>query len=45
MYAEMDIVKVQVLNLAEKLYPNAETCRDEAESAREQPREYSENKK
>ena len=31
MYAEMDIVKAQVLNLAEKLYPNAETFREEAE--------------
>jgi len=45
MYAEMDIVKAQVLNLAAKLYPNAETFREEAESAREQAREYSENKK
>jgi hypothetical protein len=45
MYAEMDIVKAQVLNLAAKLYPNAETFREEAESAREQAKEYSEKKK
>ncbi len=42
MYAEMDIVKAQVLSLASKLYPNAETFREEAESAREQAREHSE---
>ena len=45
MYAEMDIVKAQVLNLAAKLYPNAETFREEAESAREQARQYSEKEK
>jgi hypothetical protein len=45
MYAEMDIVKAQVLNLAAKLYPNAETFREEAESAREQAKEYSEKEK
>ena len=44
MYAEMDIVKAQVLNLASRLYPNAETFREEADSAREQARQYSEKK-
>jgi hypothetical protein len=45
MYAEMDIVKAQVLNLAAKLYPNAETFREEAESAREQARKNSDKEK
>ncbi|MBC8283144.1 MAG: hypothetical protein H8E32_04965 [Nitrospinae bacterium] len=44
MYAELDIVKAQVLGLASKLYPNAETFREEAESAREHAKEYSEKK-
>ena len=35
MYAEMDNVKTQVLNLVAKLYPNAETFREEEESASE----------
>ena len=33
-YAELDIVKAQVLSLAEKLYPKAETFNEEAEAAR-----------
>ncbi|MBT5468996.1 MAG: hypothetical protein HOK41_00190 [Nitrospina sp.] len=41
-YAEMDIVKAQVLSLASKLYPKADTFREEAESAREHAKEYSE---
>ena len=45
MYAELDIVKAQVLNLATKLYQNAETFREEAESASEKVREYSEKTK
>jgi len=44
MYAEMDIVKAQVLNLASRLYPNAEMFREEADSAQEQARQYSEKK-
>mgnify|MGYP001274339616 CR=1 FL=1 len=43
-YAQMDIVKAQVLSLAAKLYPNSETFREEAESAREKAKEYSEKK-
>ena len=35
LYAEMDNVKTQVLNLVAKLYPNAETFREEEESASE----------
>ena len=45
MYLELDIVKAQVLNLATKLYQNAETFCEEAESASEKVREYSEKKK
>ncbi len=43
-YADLDIVKAQVLSLASKLYPNAETFREEAESAQEQANGYSEKK-
>ena len=42
MYAELDQVKAQVLGLASKLFPNAENFRQEAESAREQAREFQE---
>ena len=42
MCAKLDIVKAQVLNLAAKLYRKAETFHEEAESASEQVREYSE---
>ncbi|MEK9628657.1 MAG: hypothetical protein VW455_06510 [Nitrospinota bacterium] len=43
-YAEMDIVKAQVLSLAAKLYPKAEVFSEQAETAREQAKEYSEKK-
>ena len=43
-YAELDIVKAQVLSLAAKLYPKAETFNEEAEAAREQAKEHSEKK-
>lgn len=43
-YAEMDIVKAQVLSLAAKLYPKSETFSEQAESAHEQAKEYSEKK-
>lgn len=43
-YAELDIVKAQVLSLASKLYPKAETFCQEAETAREQAKEYSEKR-
>lgn len=42
MYAELDQVKAQVLGLASKVFPNADNFREEAESAREQAREFQE---
>ena len=42
MYAELDQVKAQVLGLASKVFPKADNFREEAESAREQAREFQE---
>ncbi len=42
MYAELDQVKAQILGLASRFYPKATNFRDEAESAREQAREFQE---
>ena len=42
LYAELDQVKAQVLGVASRLFPKAENFKQEAESAREQAREYKE---
>ena len=42
LYAELDQVKAQVLGVASRLFPKVENFKQEAESAREQAREFQE---